>query len=436
MFNIKKYLKEKKENRKREKELARQVTELIKEEEEDENLDKITIYNILDVIKDDVDEEYKSLLSEEELKEYLEQKEKEKKFTIKMLSIFSVLVVLAGIVTYILFQVSKSQILKVTLPIMENYYMERYNQKLKYQKIEELITKDEENKDVKSGIYLATTKDNKHIISINNETLGDDISTGEINTNFLEMMKDKLYYSNMVDHAVEISYKPYLPIYNRYIEYANSIPYKKNLDELLSEKNLIVTYKIIYQGDINSQDIYEIMNQVSDESSFYLLKVEAGLPKKLTIITSKKYYEMPITNSVEKEEGIYYFQLDSNINNISNMEYATISGNSISTDKNYVFTSGFYIKTQQIQRRYDKNEDRNKYSNHTLIRFKSNSISPSSMVQIEKRNLGYEETNIENYKEIIFMTAGGYTYLITESQEIKLGMKGTKKSFLCNIGIC
>lgn len=432
--------KEKKEKKRKEKELEKELEKKLKEEEELEKElkeDRFGINDFLDVMKEDVDEEFKSLLSEDELKEYEKEKQEEIKETKKVLAILGIICIFFIGLFIVLNQISKPPILKVTLPIMEEYYINRYNQKLKIETIDEIKYIDEETKEtVNSGIYLATTKDDRHIISVDNELLGDDISIGSLNNDLLEYIKERLEYSNIVDHSVDISYKPYYINFNRYTPHIKSLPYKKTLEDLLLEKNLTITYKIIYQGELDINDIFNLMSEVSEDSSFYLLKVEVGLPKKLTIISKDTFYEMQIQNNIEKDKGIVFYQLDSNINNITNIEITDISGSSIETKNNYIFTKGITIKPKKIKRKYVKKEDSNIYSDHILLRFDSNLISETGISQLDRKQEGYEELPLDRYEDLIFISSGGYTYLITKSNELKIGMKGQKKSFLCNIGIC
>ena len=53
-----------------------------------------------------------------------------------------------------------------------------------------------------------------------------------------------------------------------------------------------MTYKLFYQGDIDLNNVLKLFNECNDESSFYLLKMEIGIPKKLTIINKNSIFDM------------------------------------------------------------------------------------------------------------------------------------------------
>ena len=51
------------------------------------------------------------------------------------------------------------------------------------------------------------------------------------------------------------------------------------------------------------------------------------------------------------------------------------------------------------------------------------------------KQLKYEELEKEDYIDTIVYTVGSYTYILSENN-IFIGRTKTKKSFMCNFGIC
>lgn len=449
--DLKNKWKKKREDRKKEKELLKAIE---KEEAEieaslpvEKKSTKQKLEDFWDLVLFDDDEEYKSLLTEKELEEYNKELKQNKKYTIRVTGILIGILVFLCLGMYIFYNTAKPEIYKVTLPTIEKYYQQKYNQKVKIDTIEAVWyyqdRKDNPNirDKVDTDIVVATTKDNKHIVTIKNDIIGDDISNYGYINEYLARTENLFSSSGIISQEVDLYYEPYFKEFNKYEPYAHALPAGKTLDELMENKNLIVNYRIIYSGYLDINQIYTLLNQANDKSSFYLLKLESGLPQVLTTITKNSTHIMNITSNTDKEEGITYYQLDTEENNVGGITFTQISHNDMVPNGDYSFTYAFKLETIRVKRPYVKDETNEKQrSKNYLLRFKSGIINPSNLKQVDTYGgygeTGREELKLEKYKDVTFISGGGYTYLISDAKEIALAQTGPKKSFLCKLGIC
>lgn len=424
-------------NRKLEKEIEKQIKE--QEDEIEKELppeDKVGIKEIFELLKtkseDDI--EYESLLTEEELKQEKDKEKEEKKILIIAISVMATALCAAWIFVNIYYNANKSDLLKITQPMLEEYYNKKYNSKVKITSIEELTVKDENNNDVPTGIVLATTKDNKHLMTINNEIIGDDISISNINEEFLNYMNTFVEEGSLIYQSVDLSYKDYYLNYNRFYEYIYTLPDGYNLTKLFETNKLTANYRLVYQGQLDLTNIYNTLNMLSDDSKFYLIKQEVGLPVNLTVVTKEKTYAMDITTSIEKEKNIIYYELSREVNGVSVLNLGSILDPAIEAIGDYNITNVYTIDFEEI-REYGKEETKPTYY---LLKFNNKNINHKNVKQVNTNknyNGYYPELEIDEYKDIVLIEFGGSTYLIAQ-EKLAFGTKTNKKSPLCNLGIC
>lgn len=429
-------LKKRREEKKKEKELLKKIEEEEKEiAKELPPEDKYTFRELMEVLhgKSEEDIEYESYLTEEELKEEEEKKKQEKKIFIIAGTVFTVAVVLVVVGVNVFYNTFKADILKITQPLLENYYEEKYGEKTKITNIEELTYKNEEREEIKTGIYLATTKDNRHLMCVNNEIIGDDIDINSRKNELLEYMSTNTPNTNMITHEADISYQDYYIKFNRYLEYIKTLPSNTNLNELIASGKLTVTYKLVYQEDINLNEYQNLLNNFSNDSKFYLIKHEVGLPTNLKILTKEKVIDLNVTGEVKKEDNITNIELARDFNGVTSVDITNISKSGLQSISEYNLTNGLLIEFEKERR---SNKDDIEKSNYYMIRVSSSPWNQSS-VQVETRKSGnqYRELLPNEYKDVVFIEVGGSTYIIGD-EEVLIATKTEKKGFLCNLGIC
>ncbi len=429
---IKKKIADKKKQKQQEKELLKQMKEeekaLEAELPDEEKTGLLDIFKLLSG-PDEEEQEYYSYLTEDEIKEEEARKKSEKKIAIIAIATILTMTIIIVVGVNIFYNTFKGDLLKVTEPIMKEYYKERYNEDVKITNIEELTYQDKTtNEEIKTGIYLATTDENKHIISVNNELLGDDISTSAISDEVLNYISEFSSNTDVISHSLELSYQDYYYSFNRYLDYINALPYNISLDELIASKKLTVTYKLIYQNDINFDEYLNIINNFSDDSAFYLIKHEMGLPVNLTIIKKDSITSLDVIARTPKEEDITHIELDRNKNDVTIIDISSIGEGSMQSLDNQILTNGLKVEAERSR----ANRDEEEKSKYIMIKY-SKSISKNSIVQLSS---SYQELNKSDYQDIIFIEAGTETYIISENDYI-IATKTTKKQgILCNFGLC
>lgn len=431
MFNS---IRAKIEERKKEEVILKKIEKAEKELEKEITEDNPeTKFSLLDTFKSfkekDIEEnEYESYLTNQEIEKLNIQKKYQKRI-ITIAACFILLFYISISIGVTLFYNNKSDLYKVTEPLLKEYYKEKYNAILKVKSIEELMTSDENNKEIGSGIYLLTTNDDKHIMSLNNTLFGDDIDTTKQKDDIIDFIDLYLQDLNAITSSIDLSYKDYYMEFNRYIDYINVIPGKMTTEELINSKKLTVTYQTVYQGFVNDSIALNLINNFSDDSVFYFLKQELGGITNLKIVTKGKITTLDVTAQIAKDDNIIYYELDRTKNNISDV-----------TIKKYTNTStkaiGNYDIDNPIAITYENNNDDTKEEIY-LLRFPTSLINKSTYVELNmnKNNGLYQELEKKDYSDTILVEISSYTYIIGKN-EVLIGKKTQKSSTLCNLGLC
>lgn len=381
---------------------------------------------IINLIKTKTDDEieYENLLTEEEKLEEKREKEEDKKFMIKAFSILAgIFIVIIGISAFLVNE-NKSDLYKITEPLLKEYYKKNYNERVSFKSLEKLKIDDEE-----TGIVLATTKDGKHIMTINNELIGDDISN-KIHKELKSELDNKMANFSILNSEISLSYKDYYQEYNKKIEYINVIPNLK-LEELKITKKLTVEYVAFYNGYLDNNTVLEILNDYSDDSKFYFIKLENGFPTKLDVINNKAQFNIAITGNREVEKGVFIYDLDRTINSTNTVKFSRYADNTIEEYPNYKLKNIFKIELESDYY-YDKDKIISKY-----FLIKMNNLNKNNLLQVDynEDDRTFFEMNIKNYHNYIITSFGGSTYLIGDN-DVTFGTLEENKSPLCNLGLC
>lgn len=420
---------------KEEKELLKKM----KEEEEalekeiDAQMPKEKI-KLVDLIFDE-DEEDKELLeymTDEEKAEMEAQKKENKRLIIIIGSIFGALAI--GLTAFLFFfsEAVKSDLLKVTLPLMEEYYESEYQEKLEYHTIDYLChTVD--NKEECSNIVSLKTKDNRHIMAINNELLGDDIRSERITNDYNDYMHASLAELDLIGNSAILSYQDYYLDYNIHADYIKSLPASLNFEALLNSKKLTITDIILYKGSYNYNYIKNFLNKFSSDSILYLIGTTNGMPNSLSIISSDFHYEFNITATIELDKKITYYELDRNKNNVASVSVKSIGENDIATKDNYIITNAYGFTFEETKN-YNREEQKPSYY---FLRIDDTNYSESNIYEFSMNGYKntYEELDSDEYIPVITYRMGNATFIIS-NQQIGIGTIKEKTSFLCQFGLC
>lgn len=420
---------------KEEREILKKMDEEEKalEQEVDAAMPKEKV-KLVDLIFDE-DEEEKELeeyMTDAEKEEMATYKKENKRLIIIVGSVLGTIFISLFVLLFFFSEAIKSDLLKVTLPIMEDYYQQKYNTKLNYFNIDYLCQKID-SKEECSNIAHLTTKENRHIMAIDNKMLGDDINSDKLTNEYNDYMHNRLAELDIIGNSAILSYEDYYLNYNIHADYIKALPSDLSLNSLINSKKLTITDVIMYQGLYNYNYVKNFLNNFSQDSVIYLIGTKNGIPSSLKIVSSKYHYEFNITATLELEKKITYYELDRSKNNVSNLVVKHINENDIKTLHNYDITNayGFQFETQKS---YNRDEE---LPNYYFVRLDDAAFSESNIYEFSMSNYGsdYEELKEEEYIPVITYRSGSSTYIISNSN-IGIGNIQEKEGFLCKLGLC
>lgn len=420
---------------KEEKELLKKMEEEEKalEREIDAEIPKEKV-KLVDLIfdEDEEDNDLEEYMTEAEKEEMSTLQKENKRLMIICGSVLGGIFITLGIFLFFFSEAVKSDLLKVTLPLMEDYYQERYNTKLNYFDINYLC-KTVDNKEECSNIAHLTTKENRHIMAIDNKNIGDDINIEAITNEYNDYMHNHLPELDIIGNNATLSYQDYYLNYNIHADYIKALPSNMKFSDLLNTKKLTITDVIIYQGTYNYNYVKNYLNNFSSDSVIYLIGTKNGIPASLQIVAANYHYEFNITATLELDKKITYYELDRSKNNVSSLKVKHILEQDIKTLNNYTITNAYGFEFE-INRNSNRDEER---PNYFFVRLDDVTFSESNIYEFSMSSYGssYEELKEDDYIPVITYRLGSSTYIISNAN-IGIGNIKEKEGFLCKIGLC
>lgn len=445
--------------KKREKELKKQQKKIDKEIEKEyrekypkdhsniSNKLARKMANFFDILwpddEEQIDKEYMDMLSDAEKKELgLMKTENKRVLTIASIIMSSALTI-ACIVVYVAVMLNKSHYEKVIKPMINNYYQFHYFKEIQVLSHEdicyEVMDEKHSRKEECTNLHLSYINDGTHVITINDEYIGDDVNQNSFKESYKAKIENRFSYLGIVDQDVTLSYKDLYHDYYLYEDYSKILPVGKNFDELLNSRKLTISNVILYKNELNINDMQNYIKNFSDDSAIYLIKVSAGLPSNLTIIKKDYVFDSSVSNSTPLKENITNYELDRNVNSINDISVKDVSThgiNNIYSDyddkKTYQYNDGIYISTEYERAWGDEPQKPHYY----LIKFTNGSYKYNNLALFDGSNGRYSEMEKKEYPFYITLTIGNDTYLIGDDS-LGIANKTKKKSgFLCNLGLC
>lgn len=433
MIPLKEMIKRERKAKKEEKALMKKLDQEEKKLELEEEKEQFSFKDIMDVLKNesDLDEELESYLTEEEKISYHEQLNEEKRFTKMIFRIIGGTLGVLIIFCIVINSISGTIITKEIEPLVKDYYKDKFNKKIDIQETYflEFYNKQESKKE-ETKIHITKTKDNHHIIGVNKKNLGDDIDNSEVYNTYNELLKNLKF--DLISSNPIISYKDYYTNYNALYDYIKVLPNNKTFNELLGTKKLTIRDVIIYQNNININYFKALVNKLSDDSKFILIKSTKGIPENIITISKNDIKVTNVINRTNILEGITNYELDPNTNAYSTLELIKIKGSAIKAE-NISFKNVYKVELNSV---YGKDENKNKYF---IIKFDKNNLESKDIALISARKNydGYYTLLNENeYPEIYFIDTGGYIYVIGTEEISFANTYKKKEGFLCKLGLC
>ena len=428
----KELVKYEKEREKEQEKLEKEAEEEVKTEEAKERKEKGNknyILELFDLIDDEelVKEENK-YLTEAEKEEIKQNKINNKKFTHRVIFIIVIFFIIVLIGCYFIIDANKSTLKKESLPIIKDYYYNKFGEKDSFSNLQYLCYKelDENNKRVEkcSNIVYGTSKSGITVMSVDNNLLGDDGSSASIKNDYNIYLHDNMSEYELLYSNPEFSYQDYYLNFNRYYSYIHTLPNGYDFNSLLDSNKLTIIDTIAYQGNINTDFIKNLLNKLSDSSRFIFVKFSNSYPVEFTYISKSEYYDMSINNqATDVYDGVKYYEFDRNISGVSSVKVNKVSDNSVDPlDSDYEIVNCFDIDYDGI---YNYNNKDIVYPYYYMLSFDNLN---SDVIEFDSN-----EYEADEYKDIYVFSLNSKTYVIANSNNLGIGNKIKKsKGFFDN----
>lgn len=420
----------------RKKEEKSYLQELKKEDEAlakelGEKKDFLGIKYFIDTMRmdDQEEKELMEVLTDSEKQTLQELKDEEKILKVIVMGVFGIAIVVILTASLILNNIGKTDLESITIPIMEEYYYDKYQTKITIKDIEYLKYQDEENKEQTSNIQIASIDNDKHIVAINNKTIGDDIDTKDVYEEYNTYIKEINPNMQLIANNPLISYQDYYKTYNVFTPHIKALPDKMNLNNLKKNNKLTISDVIMYQGSINIDELNNFIKALSPHSQIYLIKNENGIPSKITILKQNNNIEITIQDTRQLTKDITYYNLDSTKNRVRGLEIQKVKANVRDTNPQTYKIDNAYLITFETDYKIS-----DQLPTYYLVSINKDLLNTTNIVQFDIRT--HQEIYLKDYSNIYFVEAGGNIYIIGNT-EIGFGnKKEIEESFWCSLGLC
>ncbi len=425
----KKYIKE-------QEKLLKEAEKEYKEEVKKENAEKYKDMSKTDILVKDTKDFFKEMLNDEDIieaeklltdkqREALKEQEKEeKKITIKAIIIFSLVILFTTILLLLFGELIKTDLEKVTQPILENYYKETFGEKKRVRNIRYL--------DKEKHIALATFTSNINVMCIDNEYIGNDSTYETVYQDYKAYLINVMQATNFIIDNPKLSFRPYIVKYNYYIDYIDVLPSGLTFSQMLNSHTLDIVDTIIYEGDINKSNIQSMLNNFGDNSKIYLLKHNSQNIVNLSVITKDQIKSFDVVEEKYSNDFDIFYQFDQNINKVEYVEITNMDNGYDRENNHYINAKRLRVKTSYLQRlSYDEEDPRDAYY---LVRINKNRKYD------DFKMLGgyssYNQLDLDEYPDVITIDSPNGFVLIGEKEITFANQDRTRVSWICRIGLC
>ena len=392
-----------------------------------------------------LDKEYEQYMSEEEKKQvkYMEREERRVIATAGVIFTATIIFGIAIFYTYLYF--TKSHYEKVISPMIKEYFKNHYDSEIQtdtnnficYEvKVEGTYSTKEEC----TNLLITTTDTKKHVLTIGDEYKGDDVNQMSFRKSFQNDFENQFSDIGIVYDESSLSYKDFYHDFNDYLDYINILPINMTYQELIDTGKVTITTKVLYQGNYDLNRVRYFLKDFSEDSRIYLIKVNQGLPSKLTIIGNEFFFEANVSHDLKLNNDVYFYELDRSVNSTSSCELIDVSTHGISESYSnrryqskleYEFKNGNYFNMEYERAGYKEVQKPHYY----LVKYSNNKFI-NNFILFDGSNGNYTELDKEKYPLFITMTLGSETYVITDDS-FGIALKTEKKeSIWCNFGLC
>ena len=378
-----------------------------------------------ELMNNDEFEELEKYKPEKEKKREIEEKKEARKITIKAALVFVFVICISTVGLLVFGEMIKTDLEKVTQPMLEDYYLKTFNEKPKLQGITYL--------DKEKHIVLARFKSGINVMCVENKHIGNDSNYDSIYSDYKAYLINTMQAQDFIIHKPKLSYVPYEVNYNYYIDYIDTLPSDLNFNELLSSNSLDIVDIIIYERDINKENIKNMLNSFGNNSIIYLIKTSGQNVINFSVVTKDKIESFDVIEEKYSNQNDTFFKFDQSINKVEYVDIITLRDGY--DRKNYMYTNVKKFDIDQSYLPYSGSREEDTRSEYYLVRLKKE-LSYDNFTLLT----GYGESYglyDEDETPLVLGIETQSGYLVFGTKEVMIGNKDTEpKSWLCRFNLC
>lgn len=421
---------------KKEREEEKQIQEYIDEmdkleaevdkelgEKEEKNL-VLQIFNIIE--KDPLEDELEDFYTKEQKQKQARDKKEAKRYSVVAIIIFMCICIAGFISIAVFYKHNLDDMHKIYEPKIIEFYESKYGETPKiseigYQCYEVLNAEKKKEKICTDYIYAITDKD--ELILYKDNEYATALSIEPYYKSYNEYIKSINPNMQLIWNNPLISNSEFYNEFKQYSDYSKILPTNSNFNFLLNSYKMNVVDIIMYQGEININGVKTFLTQLTNDSKFVFIKMNAGTPINMTVIDKAHTYSLDVTGSTNPYDKITNYQLDKDKNNIADIKISKITDNSISppnnkSKKKYEYSNAYEIDYSENRGGY--RDDRKNLPSYYLLMF-DGCINGDNLIEIN----GIRELEKDNYREFYSLSFGGKTYIVSEN---KLGLANKQET--------
>jgi hypothetical protein len=237
--------------------------------------------------------------------------------------------------------------------------------------------------------------------------------------------------TNFIVDNPKLSYIPYLVEYNYYIDYIDTLPSDLSFKQMLNTKNLDIVDVILYEGDINKNNLMNMLGSFGDNSKLYLVKQSSQNILNLSIITKEYIKSFDVIEEKYSNDGDTFFRFNQEINKIDYVDITNYGPGYDNDNIHYTNVKMLKLNNSYLNGAYNEEDKRDAYF---LIRL--NKQFKYDKLTLLSNSLSYRKLENDKYPETVTIPSQN-GFIVIGTKEIMIANQDSEKvSWFCRIGLC
>jgi hypothetical protein len=307
--------------------------------------------------------------------------------------------------------------------MLEEYYKNTFTEKAKIKTIRYL--------DKEKHIVLATFTSDINLMCVDNEHIGNDVTYESIYQDYKNYLISNMQATNFIIDNPKLSYIPYLVEYNYYTDYIDTLPSDLSFKQMLNTKNLDIVDVILYEGDINKNNLMNMLGSFGDNSKLYLVKQSSQNILNLSIITKEYIKSFDVIEEKYSNDGDTFFRFNQDINKIDYVDITNYGPGYDNDNIHYTNVKMLKLNNSYLKGAYNEEDKRDAYF---LIRL--NKQFKYDKLTLLSNSLSYRKLENDKYPETVTIPSQN-GFIVIGTKEIMIANQDSEKvSWFCRIGLC